>query len=102
MFDYFYKTHEGEIAVMFYKFCAGSLHFIAAPATHFGSTVLAVQLFDQIAAMQISTGFPCYDVVAHRMNQQRSKIFGVNIANTQSWQRSFFEGRKHLIWISRA
>ena len=51
VFNYFPKTHEGELAIMLYQGSSGSFHQVATPATDNCIGFCFNQCFYQVAAM---------------------------------------------------
>ena len=63
--QHFCKAHEGEVLVVFDQVASGLLHQVAAPAADVGRRGLLFQLFDEIAAVEVTGRLTCDDVILH-------------------------------------
>ena len=60
--EHFIKSHEGQIAVVFYYICACALHKITAPGTNIQGRPVCFESLDEIATVQISRCLTGYDI----------------------------------------
>lgn len=62
---YLYKTHVGQIAIVYQQFAPYGLHLLAAEIAKLRCSIYLFQGLHQVGSVKVATGFACNQKVFH-------------------------------------